>query len=292
MIDAGQLTIETGTRVCITSTRPRTIGRSFMGRKPVEALALAPVLFAVCGAAQTEACARALTAAGADVPAGPGGRAVAAEAIREHLMRIAVDWARALGETTEGAMLKAIHRMPRAASDERSREAVRLVTQLVAAPAVLGEPGWHHGKDSIAARLIRRVIADGWSTLGGVDGVQEQETSALTLTGADTSGVSGNGLLARLLARPAHLRLLIAALDSEGAADGPVATARGLLHHRAELRDGVIASYEIIAPTDVNFAPGGPAERSLAACGVIAEAPARLLIEAFDPCIPYSMRAA
>jgi len=289
---AGQLTIETGARVCITSTRPKALGKVFIGRKPTEALELAPLLFAVCGAAQAEACARALSAAGADVPAGPGGRAVAAEAIREHLMRIAVDWAGSLGETTDAALLKAIHHMPRAAPVERSQQATRLVTLLVAPSDRLGEPGWHAGASSVAARLIRKVIAEGWSALGGVDGLQAQETSALTLAGADTSGPSGNGLLARLMARTAHLRQLLAELDAEENPEGPVATSRGLLHHRAELRDGVIASYDITAPTDVNFAPGGPAEQSLAACGSIAKMPAHLLIDAFDPCIPYELRAA
>lgn len=290
--DAGQLRIETGDRVCITTTRPQAIGRVFVGRRPSEAQKLAPMLFAVCSAAQSEACARALSAAGADVPPGPGSRAVAAEAIREHLMRIAVDWARALGETTDAAVLRAIHQMPRATPPVRNIEARRLVIELVAAPERLAEPGWHHGTESLAARLIQKVIAEGWSTLGGVDEVQPQETTALTLTGAETAGAAGNGLLARLLARGAHLRQLLAELDAEEKPEGPVATSRGLLHHRARLRDGVIAAYEITAPTDVNFAPGGPAERSLAAGGAMAEAPARLLIEAFDPCIPYELRAA
>ncbi len=290
--DAGQLLIETGARVCITSTRPNAMGRVFTGRKPTEAVALAPLLFAVCGAAQAEACARALAAAGAEVPPGPGSRAVAAEAIREHLMRIALDWARVLGETTDVAVLGAIHQMPRAAPNDRIIEARRLVMQLVAAPERLAGSGWHIGTESLAARLIRKVIAEGWSTLGGVDDVQPQETSALTLTRSATCGATGNGLLARLLARGAHLRLLLAALSGEAETDGPVATSRGLLHHRAELRDGVIVAYDITAPTDVNFAPGGPAERSLAAAAAMPEAPIRLLIEAFDPCIPYELRAA
>ena len=290
--DPGHLTIGVGPRASIATTRPPTIGRVFVGKTPREALVLAPMLFAVCGAAQTEACASALRAAGADVPPGPGSRAVAAEATREHLMRIAVDWSRALGEEPEPDTLKAVHALPRSAVVDMQSKARALITRMLAPLESLALPGWHHHQSSLGARLIRRVIEEGWADLGGISELQERETSALTLTSSNTGGAAGNGLLARLLARPAHLLQLFDALALAGSVTGPVSTSRGLLRHRAQLNGGRITAYDIVAPTDVNFAAGGPAQESLAACGSIAELPARLLIEAFDPCIPYSLRAA
>lgn len=290
--DPGHLTIHVGSRASIATTRPKAMGRVFVGKSPSEALALAPMIFAVCGAAQTEACASALVAAGADVPPGPGSRVVAAEAIREHLMRIAVDWSRAMGEEPEPTTLKAVHALPRIAAVDMQSKAIALITQMLAPIESLAVPGWYRHQSSLGARLIRRVIEAGWADIGGISELQERETSALTLTSTDTGGASANGLLARLLARPAHLLQLLDALTVPGPVTGPVFTSRGLLRHRAQVSGGLIIAYDIVAPTDVNFESGGPAQESLAACGSIAELPARLLIEAFDPCIPYSLRAA
>lgn len=292
MIDPGHLTIVIGSRASIATTRPTALGRMFVGKTPREALALAPMLFAVCGAAQTEACARALAAAGADVPPGPGASSVAAEAIREHLMRIAVDWSRAMGEEPDLVALRAAHALPRTAAVELRGTAEALIARILAPVESLAVTGWYESQNSLGARLIRRVVDEGWADLGGIGALQDCETSALTLTSNDTRGIGGNGLLARLLARPAHLLKLLEEVAVPGPAIGPVATSRGILRHRATVSNGRIAAYDIVAPTDVNFAAGGPAQASLAACGPIDELPARLLVEAFDPCIPFSLRAA
>jgi Ni,Fe-hydrogenase I large subunit len=68
-----------------------------------------------------------------------------------------------------------------------------------------------------------------------------------------------------------------------------VETARGLLLHRARLRGGRVADYQIVAPTEWNFHPEGALTRGLE--GLTAnDTPtlvkrARLAVHALDPCV-------
>jgi hypothetical protein len=70
-------------------------------------------------------------------------------------------------------------------------------------------------------------------------------------------------------------------------------TARGRLAHATRMRDGKIAAYRILAPTEWNFHPRGPVARRLAAMAPQAslslERRARLLVETFDPCVAFSL---
>ena len=70
-----------------------------------------------------------------------------------------------------------------------------------------------------------------------------------------------------------------------------VQTARGLLLHRARIVDDRVADYQIVAPTDWNFHPHGPAAsalRKLAAKDAEAlERRATMTVQAFDPCVAY-----
>lgn len=116
----------------------------------------------------------------------------------------------------------------------------------------------------------------------------------------------GNAVPARMVARLTELAMLIdrlAGAATEGAApawvdafavdDGEglaaVQTARGLLLHRAQVADGRVTAYQIVAPTEWNFHPAGALVRGLEG----AEAPdrtdlastARLAVQALDPCV-------
>ena len=72
-----------------------------------------------------------------------------------------------------------------------------------------------------------------------------------------------------------------------------VETARGLLLHCAEVRDERVTAYGIVAPTEWNFQPGGPLERSLAGLDARdAEALPRdagLVVQSLDPCVACSV---
>jgi len=119
----------------------------------------------------------------------------------------------------------------------------------------------------------------------------------------------GNGVASRLLARLVEVARVVVALSrgeaeeritawssraGEGAA--AVATARGLLIHRARVDDGHVADYAIIAPTEWNFHPDGALARGLA--GIAADdepallRAANLVVQALDPCVACRVEVA
>ncbi|MET0101725.1 MAG: nickel-dependent hydrogenase large subunit [Sedimenticola sp.] len=125
----------------------------------------------------------------------------------------------------------------------------------------------------------------------------------------------GDGLLTRATARllelatiPEQLRALVdrLALDgAEGVESGSqqlapgrgiaqVEAARGRLVHRVELADGMVAGYQILAPTEWNFHPDGVLAQGLAALQAGSEEElrhqARMLINAIDPCVSFELK--
>lgn len=124
----------------------------------------------------------------------------------------------------------------------------------------------------------------------------------------------GTGLLTRLTARLTELALLPGQLTelleqipeelgnperppkdaANGAGAAQVEAARGRLVHMARLRGGVVANYRILAPTEWNFHPQGPAAQSLSrlagADEAVLKAQAGLLVNAIDPCVGYEVR--
>ncbi|MHB0984082.1 MAG: nickel-dependent hydrogenase large subunit [Sulfuricella sp.] len=118
----------------------------------------------------------------------------------------------------------------------------------------------------------------------------------------------GRGAGARLLACLLELAGLPQRLrDDPGQSDGAavvrswalednvgmagVETSRGLLIHVVRLRDGRVADYRIIAPTEWNFHPSGPLAQALAGleAGPGLEARARLVSQSLDPCVSYGV---
>jgi hypothetical protein len=119
----------------------------------------------------------------------------------------------------------------------------------------------------------------------------------------------GHSLLPRWVARlvelariPEQLRGLLeriehgeAATDVDSASDGLAQTeaARGRLVHRAQLDNGVVSSYQILAPTEWNFHPRGLIAESLgnlrADNAEQLEKLARLVINTIDPCVGYEL---
>jgi hypothetical protein len=160
---------------------------------------------------------------------------------------------------------------------------------------------------------------DGWEFCGQPDHHGEiRQTGALARL-ADTpllrelQAEYGYGLTTQLAARLLEVPTLlgdireqILALAPEepptpraigtGSALGSVDTARGRLFHWVEVRDGRIARYRTLAPTEWNFHPRGPLTRGLA------DAPAKdlamtrraidLLVTAIDPCVGIQIEMA
>ncbi len=120
----------------------------------------------------------------------------------------------------------------------------------------------------------------------------------------------GFGLMARLAALlvelsviPSQMRDL---LENPRTISGPnlgdgfglaqLEAARGRLAHAVELESGIVSQYWILAPTEWNFHPCGPAAKALDALAVNAngdlQEQARLLISAIDPCVSFDVRTA
>lgn len=141
------------------------------------------------------------------------------------------------------------------------------------------------------------------------DGLTHYETGALARV-ADHAlirqlhALHGPGLLVRLVARlveTAQIGVRLAAQpDDAGDIEigchsglGIAEAARGRLYHRAVVRDGNIGYYRVLAPTEWNFHPRGPAVRALGDIDikdqVVARQQAELLIHAIDPCVEYEI---
>lgn len=171
---------------------------------------------------------------------------------------------------------------------------------------------------AVAARMLGACGAEFAATPTWMDSPREttpfaRQRHAPLLVGLDRR--FGDGIGTRLVARQVELcRLIprlfedITLLDKdagpvdasamaqegrqedlgEGIGVAQVETARGRLIHAARIRDGRIADYRILAPTEWNFHPRGPVVARLSRLsGSEIEKQARLWIDAFDPCVPY-----
>lgn len=67
-------------------------------------------------------------------------------------------------------------------------------------------------------------------------------------------------------------------------ARGVVDTARGRLMHKVSIQNNTLVDWQVVAPTDWNFAPSGPCARALE--GVRSLSLAKWVVQAFDPCAP------
>lgn len=162
---------------------------------------------------------------------------------------------------------------------------------------------------AIAAELAARLGAEPGYALKPDWRGEPTETGALARQVCDPLvaafvGRHGTGAAARLLARLVELaRWIDGGRDNqppvrqlqldEVTGVGLVETSRGLLLHRAVVRDGRVWDYRILAPTEWNFHPGGSLVRSLR--GRIAPSPgsarlqAQRLAQSLDPCVALTV---
>jgi coenzyme F420-reducing hydrogenase alpha subunit len=131
------------TDVAIASTRPRVADRLLSGRTVEEAVAMVPRLFSICGRSQGVAAALACEAASAresdaQTRAAREG-AVRAEAVREYLWRMLVDWPRLAGGAPDPDALAAARRALAGAAPDRALDDMR---GLVKARAIGSGDDW------------------------------------------------------------------------------------------------------------------------------------------------------
>ncbi|OJW48894.1 MAG: hypothetical protein BGO63_05935 [Candidatus Accumulibacter sp. 66-26] len=306
----------------VASTR-RPAARVLRGLPAAQAAALAPRLFSLCAQAQGAAAQLALAAAQGARPdaatlAGLA-RGVALEAVGEHLWRLLLDWPPLLGCTARRDEFLAWRRRLLAVDGDAAARALGadllawLRTESVPAPAQAGVAG---------VALLPQLDAAAWAGVAldedfaaaPVWAGQAAETGALARRHAEPATAAlraaGRGVAARLAARHADLHCLAAALASRPVAPQPagwldavpladggglarVETARGVLLHLTQVKDGRVGGYVIVAPTEWNFHPQGAFVREIAGCPAAsraqAEAAGRRLALALDPCVAYEI---
>ncbi len=298
--------------------RPQA-ARLLEGRPIAEAVALAPRLFSLCGCAQGAAAKMAAAAAQSEAISLDGlCRDVVLEAMGEHLWRLLLDWPLLLGQAPEKeAFLAWRKRLMAARAPDEAGSFVADLRQWLAGRALPeGANGqvssvatpllpWCSAEDWVAAGIDETFAQ--WPTLAG----QAAETGALARQSAVplVAGLlaTGKRVAARIAARHAELdflargllapELLHGWLDAspvgEGAGLARVETARGLLLHLIQFKDGRVEAYVIVAPTEWNFHPQGAFVGEIvgspAATRDEAEMLVRRLALALDPCVTYEV---
>jgi hypothetical protein len=171
------------------------------------------------------------------------------------------------------------------------------------------------------AEYIRDRVArdDAWEYCGQPDHHGEVRQTGALARHADTPlvrelhGEHGFGLSTQLAARLLEVPTLLGDIReqilalapeevpaqraiSTGRALGSVDTARGRLFHWVEVRDGRIARYRTLAPTEWNFHPRGPLAQGLAGAPAkdlaITRRAVDLLVTAIDPCVGIQLEVA
>lgn len=305
--------------VNIHSTRPEHAAQVFIGRTPHDVVGTLGLIFSLCGRAQSICGLAAVEQAQAQLVT--SGHVIArdilrqAEMLSQTAMRVCLDWPRLLGLDSQPGLARnclageaqleralfgdTAWKVPGGVSMNPDSAAVRAVLEPLQ-KAVRGETLGTHLKDALDDL-----------NLNGFGGQGDREDGALRRR-IKTPGVQGAiksygaGLRARLEARLEDLSRLPdeMILSAEGlCAAGPsitqpgkdgqgqacVETARGPLTHHVILQDGLIKAYDIVAPTDANFAIHGPVVSGLMGADASNVAAlmraAELHVMAIDPCV-------
>ena len=284
--------------VNVRSDRPSVIG-VLRGRPADQAVHMLPLLYSICGTAQGIAAELALRAARGEPQAPAIDAAVLAEARREHLWRLLLDWPRALGLPGYEALLAEGRRHLQDGGFEdwmegALREPFACIEGVLRA---LPEPPPAGGAQFLPPLTAADTLAF-WPRLDAAFAAAPTHRGNPAETGAlvrhpDLAGVAP--VLARVKARMADLAgadglgRTSAAMVAPGIGRATVETARGLLMHEIVLDGDNVADYVIVAPTEWNFHPQGilkswleaaaattpDAIKTFAACAVLA----------LDPCV-------
>ncbi len=163
--------------------------------------------------------------------------------------------------------------------------------------------------DLDSGRLLERLDgdnADDFIATPSWDGITGETGPAARLQThpllGELANEFGHGLQLRLVARLLEIARLAGALrqaspDESRFSEAPglsqLEAARGRLCHRVVLDGDRIARYRILAPTEWNFGPQGPAIAALREIheddAATARSQAKLLIHALDPCVGYNL---
>jgi hypothetical protein len=269
------------------------------GRAADEAVRLLPLLYSICGAAQGAAARLALAAARGESRMPEVDAAVVAEAQREHLWRLLLDWPQALGLPRQEALLVAGRKCLQdgslaawAAAPEMQDHCVRIEAALRPMPQPAAD---------MCAMLPALSAANSralWPRLSSDFAAAPVYQGAPASTGALSRHpqlMSLGPLVGRVMARAADLVDAAGLGVASGAAIAPgigravVETARGRLLHEIVLDGDRVADYVIVAPTEWNFHPAGLLKSWFETTPLTAEEDVRAFAAraalACDPCV-------
>ena len=312
--------------VGIDSTRPQGVTQIFAGRSPEQTVLILGMIFSLCSNAQTiaslTACERALGLEPSESEQAARDILREAEMLTQTLMRVGMDWPKALGLPPAIAAVKSamsaqseLQHALFGPNDWKRLGGSGFNPSMKALPDILGGLEQVIGRDLYEGGLVDRILAkldeldiNGFGALGAD---QDPEIGALSRHW-DTPEVKAvreaydAGLRARFVSRLMDIKELpqsqISRLEkltpcdpdrstpkANGMGEAEVETARGALIHKVEIEQGRVKTYEISAPTDVNFEPGGAVERGLkgveARNRVALDQAANLHVLAVDPCV-------
>lgn len=277
------------------ATAPLPVARHVRGRSQDEVLALLPRLFNLCRAAQGAGIAAAL---GRTVDAS----GIAAECLRDHLMKFHVTWPRLFGRApaplpdgwAEGgrgllAGLFGTDRAPRAPQD--------FAAFLDSGRALAGP--LRMIRDSFAPReaaaegLVPVTFATLWNTAPVENSVAGRHAPHPVMD--HVARTYGRGPLWRATARLYDIeaaalgQLPVIAAEDGGAM---VPAARGAYGVRVTVAEGVVTDLTRVTPTDALLAEGGILDRTLGSLPADKAGLGPLLLDILDPCSPVRLREA
>ncbi len=276
VMDGGKVRIVLGcaggriNEVSVSCDRPE-VAQLLRGKPAAEAVALVPLVFAVCGKAQGQAAAMALAAARGVETSPRLDATVEAEVLREHLWRLLLDLPPLLGLEPRRELFATAARAVAAGEREALADA-------------LGDPFWNELLSALAEQdepedtggLLLPVMAAAhsvtiWPRLSHEMSRAPRWENEPAETGAYARWQGQNPAGAPPLAARWHARsaevwswamggtkvgaggTASAAAVAPGVGRALVETARGLLMHEIALDRDRVADYVIVAPTEWNF---------------------------------------
>lgn len=305
------------------------IQKLLVGKTVEQALERIPLLFSICGQAQSFAALLAVQKA-LKLPSQPKllqtqAQLVQLETQREHVLRILMDWSNWLGKQPNSSLIQQAMRIVPQARQAwfQGARAFTLTSELTTTDTALKDAWgtflethifampleewkrlttlkalqlWIAAQATIAAQTLAQLQQQQLASLGANDFPLAAEVSVLKRQAQQPiiqAAVAhyGNGVFTRYLARLVEL----VQPPIMNLAHQQVAAARGNLRHQVLLdAQGLVKSYQILTPTDLTFAPQGVASQGLQGLMQIAansdlESQACLWIAALDPCVAYDL---
>ena len=313
-------------RVDIDSTRPQGVTKMFAGRTPEQTVLMLGMIFSLCSTAQTiaslTACEKALGLKPSDSERTARDILREAEMLTQTLMRVGVDWPKALGLppaiTAVKSALSAQSELQHALfgpNDWKRLGGSGFTPNMKALPDILKGLEQVIERDLYASGLVDQILGKlddlGINDFGALASDQTPEIGALTRhwDAPEVKAVReayGAGLRARFVSRLVDVKELPqsqmallndlspcdpdrSVVNRDGSGEIEVETARGALIHKVTIEEGRVRTYDISAPTDANFEPGGAVELGLNGAHVsnreALDQAANLHVLAVDPCV-------